>query len=69
MESVIRLCAMNLYLHGIGPEDDEIEPPLKTDDSLRNEPNHHFQVCLTNPPFGKKLSTVDSTPRSPRFKF
>ncbi len=56
VESVTRLCAMNLYLHGIGPDDDEVEPPHKADDSLRNEPSHHFQVCMTNPPFGKKSS-------------
>src|SRR2546428_961916 len=56
VESVTRLCAMNLYLHGIGPDDDEVEPPLKTDDSLRNQPTHHYQVVMTNPPFGKKSS-------------
>ena len=56
VESVTRLCAMNLYLHGIGPDDDEIEPPLTTDDALRNEPSHHYHVVMTNPPFGKKSS-------------
>jgi type I restriction enzyme M protein len=56
VESVTRLCAMNLYLHGIGPEDDESEPPLQTEDTLRNVPSHHFQVVMTNPPFGKKSS-------------
>jgi type I restriction enzyme M protein len=56
VESVTRLCAMNLYLHGIGPDDDEVELPLRTDDSLRNEPSHHYHVVMTNPPFGKKSS-------------
>jgi hypothetical protein len=40
----------------IGPDDDEVEPPLRSDDSLRNEPSHHYQVVMTNPPFGKKSS-------------
>ena len=56
VDSVTRLCAMNLFLHGIGPDDDATAPPLKTDDSLRNEPTEHFDVVLTNPPFGKKSS-------------
>ena len=56
VDNVSRLCAMNLFLHGVGPTDDEIEPPIKTDDSLRNEPSEHFDLVLTNPPFGKKSS-------------
>ncbi len=58
VESVTRLCAMNLYLHGIGPDDDEVEPPLRTDDALRTEPSDHFHVVMTNPPFGKKSSVT-----------
>jgi len=56
VDGVSRLCAMNLFLHGIGPADDEQEPPIKTDDSLRNEPKDHYPVVVTNPPFGKKSS-------------
>ena len=56
VDGVSRLCAMNLFLHGIGPDDDEREPPIKTDDSLRNEPGTHYPVVVTNPPFGKKSS-------------
>ena len=56
VDGVTRLCAMNLFLHGIGPYDDDHEPPVKTDDSLRNEPSTRFDVVLTNPPFGKKSS-------------
>ena len=56
VDSVTRLCAMNLFLHGIGPNDGETEPPIRTDDSLRNEPTDHVDVVLTNPPFGKKSS-------------
>ena len=47
---------MNLFLHGIGPDDDNREPPISTDDSLRNEPPDHADVVVTNPPFGKKSS-------------
>lgn len=57
VDSVTRLCAMNLFLHGIGPDngsDDDI--PLQTKDSLRNEPSDRFDVVVTNPPFGKKSS-------------
>jgi type I restriction enzyme M protein len=56
VDGVSRLCAMNLYLHGIGPDDDAQEPPVKTDDALRNEPGEHSPIVLTNPPFGKKSS-------------
>jgi len=59
VDSVARLCAMNLYLHGIGPSDDEREPPIAGgEDSLRNEPSEHYEVVATNPPFGKKSSVT-----------
>jgi type I restriction enzyme M protein len=56
VDSVSRLCAMNLFLHGIGPTDDDVPPPIKTDDSLRDEPSEHYELVMTNPPFGKKSS-------------
>jgi type I restriction enzyme M protein len=56
VDAVARLCAMNLFLHGIGPDDDRKKPPIKTDDALRNEPSETVDVVLTNPPFGKKSS-------------
>lgn len=59
VDGVARLCAMNLYLHGIGPSDDEREPPIAGgEDSLRNEPSERFEVVATNPPFGKKSSVT-----------
>jgi len=58
VESVSRLCAMNLILHGIGPTNGKGEPPIRTDDALREEPKDHFDVVLTNPPFGKKSSVT-----------
>jgi type I restriction enzyme M protein len=54
VDNVTRLCAMNLFLHGIGPTSDEAEPPVKTEDSLRGDPGTRFEIVLTNPPFGKK---------------
>ena len=55
-ESVARLCAMNLMLHGIGPTDGEVEPPITIADSLKADPGTRFDLVLTNPPFGKKSS-------------
>jgi type I restriction enzyme M protein len=56
VDGVARLCAMNLFLHGIGPDDHSRHPPIKIDDALRNEPSTHPEVVVTNPPFGKKSS-------------
>jgi len=56
VDSVARLCAMNLLLHGIGPMDGESELPIRVDDSLRQDTGERFDVVLTNPPFGRKSS-------------
>ena len=53
---VARLCAMNLFLHGIGPDDASASRRSATDDALRDDPGDRFDVVLTNPPFGKKSS-------------
>lgn len=50
---VVSLCAMNLYLHGIGGD----ESPVTQGDSLMSAGNQRFDMVLTNPPFGKKSST------------
>src|SRR5439155_21123222 len=55
-ERVERLCDMTLILHGIGPANGDVEPPVKIDDSLRADPATRFDPVLTNPPFGKKSS-------------
>ena len=47
-----RLGVMNLYLHGIGGD----ETNIIVDDSLRSSPSTHFDMVLTNPPFGRKSS-------------
>lgn len=49
----VRLCAMNLLLHGIGSQDYE---PVESADSLASDPGERFNIVLTNPPFGKKTS-------------
>lgn len=52
VDGVTRLCAMNLYLHGIGGD----ESPVKTLDSLASPPSTNYDIVMTNPPFGKKSS-------------
>ena len=49
---VVRLCAMNLYLHGIGG----IRSPVEQKDALLADDGRRFDVVLTNPPFGKRQS-------------
>jgi type I restriction enzyme M protein len=56
VDSVARLCAMNLYLHGIGGDDS----PIDVGDALVSEPSEHYDMVLTNPPFGKKSSVTVS---------
>lgn len=56
VDNTARLCVMNLYLHGIGI--DRAESPIRVDDSLSGKPGMHFDVVLTNPPFGKKSSVT-----------
>jgi len=51
---VTRLCAMNMYLHGIGA----YESQVKTADSLIADPGDRFDIIMTNPPFGKKSSVT-----------
>ena len=52
VDNVVRLCVMNLYLHGIGGD----ESPIEVGDSLVSDPGDRFDMILTNPPFGKKSS-------------
>jgi type I restriction enzyme M protein len=52
VDEVVRLCAMNLYLHGLGNG----ESPIQQGDALAKIPNERYNVILTNPPFGKKSS-------------
>ncbi len=49
---VVRLCAMNLYLHGIGGA----ASPVEQRDPLLSDPGGRYDLVLTNPPFGKRQS-------------
>jgi type I restriction enzyme M protein len=49
---VVRLAAMNLYLHGITGVDSIVEAK----DALLGAGGKSFDIILTNPPFGKKQS-------------
>jgi len=53
VDATARLCAMNLYLHGIGGDDEPIRGGV---DSLAAPPSTNCDMVLTNPPFGKKSS-------------
>ncbi|MHA7630564.1 class I SAM-dependent DNA methyltransferase [Corallococcus sp. M7] len=58
VESVARLCAMNLLLHGVGPVDEKSELPIRIGDSLRMDVGSRYDIVLSNPPFGKRSSVV-----------
>ena len=60
-----RLCVMNLYLHGLEPE----ESPIKLQDSLKKNPGMIYDMILTNPPFGKKSSETIVTDEGDRYFF
>lgn len=51
--NVARLCAMNLFLHGVGA--DPRYPAVSIGDSLESQ-GEPADMVLTNPPFGKKSS-------------
>ena len=57
VDNVVRLCVMNLYLHGI----DGAESPITTNDSLGKDPGNRYDMVLTNPPFGSKSSVTIAT--------
>ena len=49
---VVRLCAMNLYLHGIGGR----VSPVAQRDALLDRGPKSYRIILTNPPFGRRQS-------------
>ena len=53
-----RLCAMNLFLHGIAGADINAVPPVEVKDALLQEPSEKVDLVLANPPFGKKSSVT-----------
>ncbi len=56
VDSVARLCCMNLLLHGIGGDDTE-EVPVLVRDALAGK-HGEYDLVMTNPPFGKKSSVT-----------
>jgi type I restriction enzyme M protein len=53
MPEVVRLCAMNLYLHDMTGRDSPVEA---REAGLLGDDGKTYDVVLTNPPFGKKRS-------------
>ena len=51
---VVRLCAMSMFLHGIGDKESQITSA----DSLISDSGDRFDIVMTNPPFGKKSSNM-----------
>lgn len=60
VDSTARLCVMNMFLHNIGDESAE-NPPIRVQDSLLTKPDKHFDIILSNPPFGRKSSLLLSS--------
>jgi type I restriction enzyme M protein len=56
VDSVTRLCAMNMLLHGIGGDSDD-DLPVTTKDALSGK-HGEYDMVLANPPFGKKSSVT-----------
>jgi type I restriction enzyme M protein len=56
VDSVTRLCAMNLLLHGIGSDTGD-DLPVITKDALAGK-HGEYEIVLANPPFGKKSSVT-----------
>jgi len=56
VDSVARLCCMNLLLHGIGGDGASV--PIEVRDSLAAHGGTFYDVVLTNPPFGRKSSVT-----------
>lgn len=62
VDNVVRLCVMNLYLHGIGGS----ESPISTADSLSRDTGERYDIVLTNPPFGNRSSITIAADGSKR---
>lgn len=55
VDSVVRLAAMNFFLHGIGGQ----TTPVERQDSLAQPPSRAVDIVLANPPFGVKGALVE----------
>ena len=56
VDDTARLAAMNMLLHGIGTATGS--SPITTGDSLKADAGTRWSMCLANPPFGRKSSTL-----------
>jgi type I restriction enzyme M protein len=56
VDSVARLCCMNLLLHGIGSDGTD-EVPVLVRDALAGK-HGEYDLVMTNPPFSKKSSVT-----------
>ncbi len=57
VDSVARLCAMNMLLHGIGGDSESDLPVIGGKDALAGK-HGEYDLVLANPPFGKKSSVT-----------
>lgn len=64
VDSVARLGAMNLYLHGIGGSHSSSHPPISVRDSLLAPFQDTYDIVITNPPFGRKSSMPSKSARA-----
>jgi type I restriction enzyme M protein len=61
VDNTARLCAMNLFLHGIGHLSREEEPAITVSDALVGEAAEKVDIVLANPPFGTQSAmTIDA---------
>jgi type I restriction enzyme M protein len=58
VDNTARLCAMNLFLHGIGHLPRDETPAITVSDALVAEPSEKVDIVLANPPFGNKSATM-----------
>jgi len=58
VDNTARLCAMNLFLHGIGHYSAEEAPAISVGDALVAAPSKKVDLVLANPPFGNKSATT-----------
>jgi type I restriction enzyme M protein len=57
VDGVVRLCVMNLFLHGIDGEVDQ-PCPIETGDSLIADPGKRYSMVLTNPRLAESSITL-----------
>jgi type I restriction enzyme M protein len=66
VDGVVRLCAMNLLLHGIGPNADEADPPVEKGDSLASDPGSRYNLVLPIRPSAANRASSWLTPLASR---